>query len=313
MAALRYVDVVPSTDGSAAIDVASIAMADLGFESASDRGLHSLFRLYAAAPVSEVSIYELFRGTVLRLFRPDSVVRRTLEREYRIAVDAKHPDSQWFSFELDRSVLRSLSLEQLRASASAWSTLAAARNKTSVVFIQTKGSWAETETMIERLRAEIEATQAVIEVRKPRPTPIAAQRAKVHELLNQLMAQGWPNSAEVGAQLGSVSGKNPAQYASQLRMQNRLFGTWSAADRTYRHPTFQFDATGLVLPRLPELLEALVDDDDNRGWRRTLWLYGGSDQLEGRSPAAAFADDPDRVIALARAERTRQESPDATW
>jgi hypothetical protein len=317
MVALRYVDVVPGADGPAVIDMASIRIDDLGLDVAADHSAHCLFRLYSAAPVSTVGIYELLRSAMVRSFRPDSVVRRTLQHEIEDLV--RTAGSKWFSLEIDRSVLRTLSIEELRASAHAWSTLGAARAMSPVVFLQMKGSWPETESVIERLRAEIETTQALIDAHRSRPVPAATPRPKVNALLDQLLARDWPNSAEVGSQLGSASTTNAAQYASQLRAQNKLFGVWSTTDRTYRHPMFQFDVAGQVLPGVPDLLAALADPEDTRGWRRVLWLYGPRDELSGptsveaRSPADVFAEDPERVIALANADRKGLESADASW
>ena len=131
--------------------------------------------------------------------------------------------------------------------------------------------------------------------------------------------------------LGSASPAAGRQRATRERAAGKLFGLWSAGERTFYHPRFQFLPDGRVHPKLPELLEALAQipsyapDQDPGGWGRIVWLYGSSPSLSERSVAEAGAADgiapnesdldtqprtsaevfpthPDSVIALARAE-----------
>lgn len=132
-------------------------------------------------------------------------------------------------------------------------------------------------------------------------------------LRDEFIARGWPTSAEVGRANGSASATNPAQWASSRRDAGALLGAWSAKERTFRHPDFQFDPEGHLKPAVKELLAALATHADltakadKTGWRRVFWLYGavsafGDTRGNPRSAAEEFASDPEAVIAFARKE-----------
>jgi len=158
-------------------------------------------------------------------------------------------------------------------------------------------------------------------------TPEEAARARSLALRDELLAQGWPTSAQVAKAMGSRAG-NAAQIAAKKRAEGKLFGVWSLRDNTYVHPDFQFDESHQLRPDIPALLQVLAhvpgmsSKEDAGGWRRAFWLYGGTPQLseqalgdgessEPRAPAAVFGSHPDAVIALAQAEATRD--ADAEW
>lgn len=125
-----------------------------------------------------------------------------------------------------------------------------------------------------------------------------------------LLAMSWPTSERVGEQLGFPV-EVAAQAAATLRATGRLLGVWSSTQRTFVHPTLQFDAKGCVRPDVDSLLAALPADGDEGGWRRAFWLYGVRDALAGQCPADVFPNDPGKVLALARAEF--EEHSQATW
>lgn len=137
------------------------------------------------------------------------------------------------------------------------------------------------------------------------PSPEEAVAA----LRDELLALGWPTSAEVGrANDGHTA--DPARWAKTKRDAGELLGVWSPSDRTYRHPSFQFYADGTLRPRIQELLVALAEspdfapDNDPTGWRRAFWLCGLSYGLAGpdgepRAAAEVFLEDPESVLQLA--------------
>jgi hypothetical protein len=140
----------------------------------------------------------------------------------------------------------------------------------------------------------------------PAPNPVEASAA----WRDALLALRWPTSEAVGRANGSKA-TNKGQWAKDKRDAGELLGVWSASERTYRHPSFQFDASGLLHPRVRELLAALATRADFAaiadpgGWRRAFWLHGASLALAGadgaaRVPAEVFPKDPDAVIRAAR-------------
>jgi len=137
----------------------------------------------------------------------------------------------------------------------------------------------------------------------------APEPAAAVALRDELLARGWPTSAEVGFANGGGF-DNPAQWATIKRGAGELLGVWSPSENTWRHPDFQFLPDGHLNPRVKELLNALAlhpdfkVDKDRGGWHRTLWLLGATRGLaspDGRPRIAAevFLEDPDAVIAFA--------------
>ena len=125
------------------------------------------------------------------------------------------------------------------------------------------------------------------------------QRARIARR-KELLDEGWPTSAQIAAsQRGSVD-PNPSYRASRLRVAKRLLGVWSTQDRTFRHPTFQFDDTGQLRSAVAELLAILPIENDDSGWQRALWLHEAHPLLNQRTPAEVFVHDPQRVIAVVR-------------
>lgn len=141
----------------------------------------------------------------------------------------------------------------------------------------------------------------------PTRTPAQASAA----LRDELLGLGWPTSAEVGESHGSKAG-NKGQWAKDRRDRGELFGVWSASERTFRHPAFQFDETGAIRPYVKDLISALSTHPDftpaadKGGWRRAFWLHGPTLALAdangaARAPADVFAAEPAAVIEAARA------------
>lgn len=122
-------------------------------------------------------------------------------------------------------------------------------------------------------------------------------------LRNELLARNWPDGKRVAEIVGAASRSNPHQYAARLRANAALLGVWVAAERTYRHPDFQFDDNGVLHAALADLLKALPrNEEDRNGWRRAFWLYSPHALLSGEAPADVFGRDPQRVVEVARGE-----------
>ena len=164
-------------------------------------------------------------------------------------------------------------------------------------------------------------------------TPEQLAIARRDALLARARNDDWPESDAVGQMLGSGSPAAGRQRATRERAAGNLFGLWSAGERTFYHPRFQFLPDGRMHPKMPELLAALAQiptyapEQDQGGWGRIVWLYGSSPSLSElsiaeagasdgiapneseldttpRTPAEVFQTHPEAVIALARAEAT---------
>ncbi len=129
------------------------------------------------------------------------------------------------------------------------------------------------------------------------PTPEQLAMARRDAMLARARDEAWPESDAVGRMLGSSSPAAGRQRATRERAAGTLFGLWSAGERTFYHPRFQFLPDGRMHPKMPELLAALAQiptyapEQDPGGWGRIAWLYGSSQSLSERSVAEAGADD----------------------
>jgi hypothetical protein len=146
-------------------------------------------------------------------------------------------------------------------------------------------------------------------------TPVEAARA----VRDELLARGWPTSDEVGRANGATA--NPGRWAKDKQDADELLGVWSARERTWRHPTFQF-TNGLLNSCVKELLAVLalhsdlLPANDRDGWRRAFWLHGVTRGLAGadgqpRAAIEVFLSDPDAVIKYARNSATVD--PNIAW
>jgi len=138
-------------------------------------------------------------------------------------------------------------------------------------------------------------------------SPVAAVKGDPQQeaiaFRNELLSKNWPDGKRVAEMAGAGSRSNPHQYAARQRSNGALLGVWVAAERTYRHPDFQFDAHGGIRPAVTELLKVLPgDEEDKNGWRRAFWLYSPRPLLSGETPADVFVRNPQRVIEAAREE-----------
>ncbi len=95
---------------------------------------------------------------------------------------------------------------------------------------------------------------------------------------------------------GNLAHKSPKVPAARARKRRAIYGLWDGAN-AYLYPAFQFAADGKPLPAAERLANALVTAAPAAAW----WFYPNKD-LDGLSPADAFPNDPDQVIALATQE-----------
>lgn len=142
-------------------------------------------------------------------------------------------------------------------------------------------------------------------------------------------------TAADAARRSNTHAEDAASWASRERKAGRIFGVWSSQERAFVHPEFQFTGDQ-VHPCLFELLRVLKHKagfnpaiSDKGGWARAYWLYQPRAELSARalaatkidlddpvtaaltlmmvsddrprSPAEAFAQEPQAVIELAQA------------
>ncbi|MHB8447834.1 MAG: hypothetical protein ACYC9P_07910, partial [Rudaea sp.] len=114
-----------------------------------------------------------------------------------------------------------------------------------------------------------------------KPDRLDAAREDRDDLLKSVT---WFDSAKVAKISGTTAESNPAQHASRLRREKRLFGVRYKGE--YLHPEFQFRQSGDVHPAIGRLLQVLPSTDAN--WTAAFWLFQPHGRLGGKSPAAVF-------------------------
>jgi hypothetical protein len=128
---------------------------------------------------------------------------------------------------------------------------------------------------------------------------------------DELLAKDWPDGKRVAESAGVRPGNNLDRYTGHLRSIGALLAVWSAPERIYRYPDFQFDSSGALRAEVSDLLKLLPSDEEDRGgWRRAFWLYWPHALLDGETPAHVFVSDPQRVVDAARREFGE---PNACW
>lgn len=122
---------------------------------------------------------------------------------------------------------------------------------------------------------------------------VAAKRRR-----DEILAPGrWLTAAEVfAADARAPKDEAPDVYARRLRRARELFGVRFRGRSL--HPAFQFDSHGGRRPFLRGLLVELPYESN--GWDSAFWLFQPSRALDGRSPAEAFPEEPERVVKHAR-------------
>jgi hypothetical protein len=95
---------------------------------------------------------------------------------------------------------------------------------------------------------------------EPRQTAVAFR--------DELLRQRWPEDRGVLDLMGIPDVTGSQQYVGHARAEGILLGVWSAAQRNFVYPDFQFDPFGKLRPEVAELLLILPCGDDRGGWRR---------------------------------------------
>lgn len=120
---------------------------------------------------------------------------------------------------------------------------------------------------------------------------------------DELLSKNWPDERQVSAMAEAASRDTLNDSAARARLCGSLLGVWVETDGVFRHPDFQFDASGATRPAVADLLAVLPSNaEDQNGWRRAFWLYSPHARLAGETPAEVFVHDAGSVIDAARAE-----------
>jgi len=117
----------------------------------------------------------------------------------------------------------------------------------------------------------------------------------------------WLTATDVYRNNPTLGGIPNAVHAHRLRTQGRLLGVWDG--RRYLYPEFQFEPRiGSVSDSMAELLNILPAD--NTGWKQAIWLFQPRRELDGKSAAEVFRQNPDTILDIAR---KRFGGDDAHW
>jgi len=92
----------------------------------------------------------------------------------------------------------------------------------------------------------------------------------------------------------------PAPDPAALRADRAVLAL-RTADEAWIYPSWQV-VDSRVLPGLPAVLDAMAA---HPAWSVAVWLTTATDELDGATPVAHLATDPDRVVEVARAVATR--------
>jgi hypothetical protein len=144
------------------------------------------------------------------------------------------------------------------------------------------------EALVESLRSKLDL---------PRPAGVI-QALRNAELRTAFVAEvGALTAAEV-AQLAGSRAKNSSALAGRWRTERRIFAVPWGGDLLY--PAFQF-AHGEPRPTIARVLQAFGQRPS--GWEVALWFATPSPYLPHNARPLEWLDDPDALVAAARAER----------
>jgi hypothetical protein len=105
----------------------------------------------------------------------------------------------------------------------------------------------------------------------------------------------WYTAAEVAAKVGASNESDPSQFASQLRLERRLFGVLYHGE--YLYPAFQFQTDGSVHPFVARILTYFLES--TYGWAAVFWFFQPSGHLDGARPADLLQKDPGKALRAA--------------
>ncbi len=324
-----------SSDAPAAID--SLRAISIGWES----------RAQGSTRLFKTTVIDQIARAAQALTRPSAAVRKLLIDD--LANARPGPARLFYVLEQNRRV-RSIPLEDFATTAHAWKDLSSIFlleiNAADAASVRSNvDQWLHGfDQVIAPLtapmppltaRADVNASLRILKTTNAlsrnagAEPPIAAAIGRRDALLVRARDERWPDSAAAGRLLGSSSDAGGKQKAFRERAALRLLGVWSAPDRTFYHPPFQFTDGGTVRPEFIELLQALAEnpalthEQDVNGWNRLSWLTRRRAELSerglaedaaadgvpehedtlddtARTPETVFASDPAAVIALAR-------------
>ncbi|MFM2289330.1 MAG: hypothetical protein RL684_2473 [Pseudomonadota bacterium] len=145
---------------------------------------------------------------------------------------------------------------------------------------------------------QTETATATMDVHSPEQTDSPELQAALQLRDKLLTTERWVTSETLARRAGVDV--DPDTYAAERRRKGTLLGV--RYQDGYLHPSRQFlPRSADTLPRFNELLSVLLPYMDDQ-WLVLFWFFQATGRLGGRSPAEAFPDDPDKVIAAARAD-----------
>ena len=130
-----------------------------------------------------------------------------------------------------------------------------------ILFLEASGGRVEMLTLLDAIRDALSRSDG--------PDALAAAPAVVDphqaaiEFRDELLGKNWRDAKSVAALVGAPPSKNSNQNAASLRAQGTLLGVWSAQDRGFLYPDFQFNDGGVRL-EVAKLLKVLPDDKEDR-------------------------------------------------
>jgi hypothetical protein len=110
-----------------------------------------------------------------------------------------------------------------------------------------------------------------------------------------LAAEPFFTHDQVAKRYGSVAALEAAQESKRLIV-GRYKGSWV-------YPAFQFVDSGPAPATVARLVPHLPSEPQDGGWTGIFWCFQPHLDLDERSPAEAFEENQDAVIAAAEAEK----------
>lgn len=300
MSSLSYLEIV-QTDGQPSVSLGHVNVEEVGADHPQQS---TRLRIYISNNHDSFKFsFELFRliePLLMLAAGPSSSIRDEVNHHWQYA-----SQQRFFLTSLIEVSEGVPFIEILWRSMEGW--LVKVRND--ILFLEASGERVKMLALLDAIRDALSKRDGT-DTPAVAPASIDPHQAAI-EFRDELLRKNWLDAESVAALVGTRPGNDANRHAARLRAQGTLLGVWSAQDRGFLYPDFQFNAGG-VRPEVSKLLKVLpVERDDRSGWRRAFWLYSPHAKLDGKMPVDAFVSDPSLVIDVARSEF--QGEPDASW
>lgn len=139
------------------------------------------------------------------------------------------------------------------------------------------------------------------------PNSIDLKRARQNANALKAVYAGtqWLTAADIGTQLGNLSGKPPANLSAQASRWKTLREVFAIEhDGKDRYPRYAFGIDWRPLPVLKEVIATFAPTDP---MRLAAWFESTSSFLGGRRPRELIAEDGAKVLDAVRDLRLQQE------